>query len=286
MGKKEKFEFRMDEMSGDHEIYKGVFETTMGIMSLITALYLLLIGNGIDPVAAVASFLSGLIPTSTQVITAVLEGGMEIVGFFGIQSMVYTAVLRHTETEWAKSNKEMLLQGKWLHIHDKDNVRIGVVDIEQNFTQLKVKAFNINPLSPSISNKGRTKWSYITCKLYPRELTGIEFFGSYAARKADGTINQGIHIFHTMDVSSETGIPMYLNGNFCDSFRVSEREVDDISDRKGEIHLFRMTPALEEIIYNCNGVDYVRLGSILKESGLEDEPFYQMLSRVVAKYTK
>lgn len=286
MEKREKFEFRMDSMSGDHEIYKGVFETTMGIMSLITALYLLLIGNGIDPVSAIAGFLSGLIPASTQVITAVLEAVMEIAGFFGIQSMVYGAVMRHTETEWAKNNKEMLLQGKWLHIHDKDNVRIGVVDIDQNFTQLKVKAFNINPLDPKISDKGRTKWSYITSKLYPRELTGIEFFGSYAARKADGTINQGVHIFHTMDVSSETGIPMYLNGHFCDSFRVSEQVVDDINNRKGEIHLFRMTPALEDLIFIENGVDYARLGNILKETSLEDEPFYRMLSKVVAKHTK
>lgn len=285
MRKKEKFEFRMDEMSGDHEIYKGVFETTMGIMSLITALYLLLIGNGIDPVAAAAGFLSGLIPASTQVITAVIEAIMEIAGFFGIQSMVYRAVLRHTENKWAAEHREMLLQGKWLHIHDKDNVRIGVVDIDQNFTQLKVKGFNINPLDPKISDKGRTKWSYITCKLYPRALTGIEFFGSYAARKANGTINQGVHIFHTMDVSSETGMPMYLNGNFCDSFRVGEQTVDDINDRKGEIHLFRMTPALEKIIFTGSGIDYARLGNILHEEELEDEPFHQMLSKIVAKYT-
>lgn len=285
MGKKEKFTFHMDEMSGDHEIYKEVFETTMAVMSLITALYLLLVGNGIDPVSVVAAFLAGLIPTSTDVIAAVIEGGMEIAGFFGIQSMVYKAALKHKETEWAKGHKEQLLQGKWLHIHDKGNVRIGVVEIEQNFTQLKVKGFNINPLDPHVANKGRTNWSYITCKLYPRELTSIEFFGSYAARKSDGTINQGIHIFHTMDVSAETGLPVYLNGNFCDSFRVGESTVADINDRKGEIHLFRMTPALEEVIYNKKGINYECLGDILHQEGLEDEPFIQTLKRVVAKCT-
>lgn len=284
--KRERFCFEMDEMSGDHELYKEVFESTVAIMSTITALYLLFISNSIDPLAFAAQWLAGVFHFSSDIITAVLEGALELVSFFGVQTLVYTIQLRRAENRWAAANKELLLKGRWLHIHDKDNIRIGVVEIQQNFTQLKVKGFNVNPLNPQQDNPGRTKWSYVTCTLMPRDLTGIEFFGSYAARKADGTINQGIHIFHTLDTSSETGLPTYLNGNFCDSFRVGETTLSNIHDRKGEIHLFRMTPALEEIIFDNKGVNYKKLSEILSVKGLDDEPFIAMLNLIVANHKK
>lgn len=281
--------FRMDEVPGDHEIYMEVFTKTIGVMSTITVLYLLFVSNSIDPINLFATFLSQFVPSSTEVITLIIESVTEVLAFFGVQTLVYKYELHRAELKWEKKNKDLMLKGKWLHIHDKDPIRIGIVEFKQNFSTLQVKGFNIGINDSAVNGIDRTTWSYLACELLPRDLTGIEVFGSYVSRKSDGTINQGIHIFHTLDVSSETGLPVYLNGNFCDSFRVDETDVESISleKRKGDIHMFRLTPALEKVIYNRNGIDYGALSTILMQENKEElanEPFIQMLKKIYEKH--
>lgn len=285
---KDFFSAKMDNVPGDHSIYKEVFSTSAKIISLGVALDLILTNNGFDLSQLLINGIIGLLPLPTEIIRAAVEMLLEVGGFFIGSSIVYEQVLRHRQRVWIKNNKQLMLRGKWLHIHEKGNVRTGIVTIKQRFTTLDVKGFNVNPLAPGVGNVGRTKWSYMACRLFPTEMTGIEFFGTYAARRHGGQVKQGIHIFDTMQLDEETGMPVYLHGSFSDAFKISNEKVDDINDGKGDIYLFRMTPALDAFLKK-NNIDDYNLRHILELSKkeeyahLKDEPFIITLNEVIER---
>lgn len=285
---KEFISYKMDNIPGDHKIYKEVFSTSAKIISLLVALDLILTNNGFDLSKLLIDWITGLLPLPTAVIRAAVEMLLETGGFFVGSIIVYDLVLRHRQRVWIKNNQNLMLRGKWLHIHEKGNVRIGVVTIKQSFTTLDVKGFNVNPLAQGVGNVGRTKWSYMACRLFPAEMTGIEFFGTYAARRHGGQVKQGIHIFDTMQLDAETGIPVYLHGSFSDAFKISNEKVDDINDGKGDIYLFRITPALDAFLKK-NNIDDYNLRHILeltkKEeyAHLQEEPYLITLNEVIQR---
>lgn len=282
------FSYKMDNMPGDHKIYKEVFSTSAKIISLGVALDLILTSNGFDLSKILIDMITGLLPLPTAVIQAAVEMILETGGFFVGSIIVYDLVLRYRQQVWIRDNQNLMLRGKWLHIHEKDNVRIGVVTIKQSFTTLDVNGFNVNPLAIGAKNVGKTKWTYMACRLFPTEMTGIEFFGTYAARRHGGQVKQGIHIFDTMQIDEDTGRPVYLHGSFSDAFKISNEKVDDINDGKGDIYLFRMTPALETFLKK-NNIDDHNLRHILELSKkeefahLQDEPFIITLNEVIKR---
>lgn len=278
--------YKMDNIPGDHKIYKEVFSTSAKIISLCVALDLILTNNGFDLSKLLIGIIVGLLPLPTAVIQAAVEMLLETIGFFVGSVIIYDLVLRHRQRVWIRNNQNLMLRGKWLHIHEKDNVRIGVVTIKQSFTTLDVQGYNVNPLDAGVKTVGKTNWNYMACRLFPTEMTGIEFFGTYAARRHGGQVKQGIHIFDTMQCDPATGRPIYLHGSFSDAFKISNDQVDDINDGKGDIYLFRMTPVLEAFLKK-NSIDDYNLRHILELSQkeeyayLQEEPYLITLNEVI-----
>ena len=271
-----KLKFNAENIQDDYGIYKDIFMASSAIMILVMQLYVLCVANGWDPVSFAW--------VESRALSIILQIVTQVIGFAGINVFIFWCVFKIKERQWIKDNRQKMLQGRWLHIHDKDNVRIGVVTVHQRFSAVDVRAFNIAPKAPGISDSGRTKWEYLNARIYPPELSGIEFFGCYVSRKKDGTINQGVHIFDTVDVDAD-GYPTRMMGSFCDTFRVAEEKVMDIRDRKGQIVMYKMTPALEKAIYGSGGINYEALAAIADDPNCADEPFVQALRSVIDKYS-
>ncbi len=271
-----KLKFNADNIKDDYGIYKDIFIASSAFTILVIQIYVLCITNGLD--------LVNFSWIENRILSVIVQVLVQIIGFGVINVFIFWCAFKVKERAWIKANKQMMLQGRWLHIHDKDNVRIGVVTIHQRFSAVDVKAFNIAPKAPGISDSGRTKWEYLNARIYPPELSGIEFFGCYVSRKKNGTINQGVHIFDTVDVDAN-GYPVRMMGSFCDTFRVAEEKVEDIQDRKGQIAMYKMTPALEKIIYGAGGVNYEALAAIADNPSCADEPFVQALQEIIKKYS-
>ncbi len=271
-----KLKFNAQNIKDDYEIYKDIFMASSALMILVMQLYVLCVANGWDP----ASFAW----IENRALSIILQIVVQVIGFAGINVFIFWCVFKIKERAWICQNKHKMLQGQWLHIHDKDNVRIGIVTIHQRFSAVDVKAFNIAPKSDKIGDSGRTNWEYLNARIYPPELSGIEFFGCYVSRKKNGTINQGIHIFDTVDVDAN-GFPVRMTGSFCDTFRVAEEKVEDIQDRKGQITMYKITPALHKAIYGAGGIKYEALAAIADNQTCADEPFVQALQEVIHKHS-
>ena len=70
---------------------------------------------------------------------------------FGCGYAILFAIANFTYRQiWVRRNKSCYLAGRWYHIHTKDGnkdyIRTGTVDIEQNYFDLDVEASNFEPV--------------------------------------------------------------------------------------------------------------------------------------------
>lgn len=268
------WKFNSENIKDDYEIYKDIFIASSAIMIMVMQIYVLCISNGLD--------LVNFSWIENRVMSVVVQILVQMIGFGVINVFIFWIVFKIKEGKWIRANKQKMLQGQWLHIHDKDNVRIGIVTIHQRFSAVDVKAFNIAPKVNGIADSGRTNWEYLNARIYPPELSGIEFFGCYVSRKKNGTINQGIHVFDAVDVDA-SGFPVRMQGSFCDTFRIAEEKVTDIQDRKGHITMFKMTPTLRKVLYGVGGINYEVLADIVNHPECVNEPFVMTLRDILQK---
>ena len=124
---------------------------------------------------------------------------------------------------WVHNNRSCYLAGRWYHIHTKENnkdyIRTGVIDIEQNYYDLDVEANNFEPIryetdgeisiSTDPCNHNITYWRYNLAELSERG----EILSIYTSHKATGSTRsyKGIHHLHVIDYDSR-GYPSILDG--------------------------------------------------------------------------
>lgn len=264
-----------DNIENNDDIYRRIFIKSSSLMILMVQIYMIFLANGINP--ADFTFIKN------DVLRSVLQFSVQIIGFAIINLIIYTCFSQLEKRKWLKNNKHKWLNGEWLHIHDKKNIRIGTVTIEQNYYDIKVKGINMAPNVAELSGYKRTSWKYLSTRLYPPSLTGIEFFGCYAAKKATGEINQGIHIFDDI-ISNQSGYPIKLIGNFSDTFKLIDEKVSNINDKMGALYFFKMTPKIKSYIYDETGINYSKLENIIYEKELADEEYVKELKKVINSY--
>lgn len=183
--------------------------------------------------------------------------------FSGMYQFLRHMMINKKYSAWKKSPHEYNIEGSWLHIHDKGNVRIGVVDIKQDFNEIIVNAENIQPQT---SNERTTRWRYIGAEFTPDKNTDIKLMGCYFAQRNNHGSKQGIHLFR--EFHRENGIITRMSGEFGDALNIEVGHLPVTGeDQTGKIHLFRMTPELQQYL-NYESIDtyeHSKLKWILQE---------------------
>ena len=246
----------------DFEVYKRVFMISSSVMLILLQIFVILVSNGID----VANFPF----IKNSMIRVILQFSIQIVFFSLISVIVYHIVLKIEEALWINSHRAYWLQGIWLHIHEKPNVRVGVVDIKQKFYYLEVHGENIRPNLTRVTEIRRTNWDYIDTKF---DLTKhIEFVGNYTAMKYNSDDpNYGAHIFNNVDKDKD-GWPIAMYGKFGDIFKINLENIDK-TDKAGGIYFFKLNDKIKKYIESDNRIDYMKLSNILSIDELKDEPY-------------
>ena len=187
---------------------------------------------------------------------------------------------------WKKIHSEVYYEGMWLHIHEKDPVRIGTVKITQNFYDLSAEAVNVgvNCKEDEISDT-KTNWSYYNAIVDPGGKEGrkgdVRIAGCYIAHKKGSNIyNHGIHLFD--DDDPDNGTPYLLKGKFSDVLSLEGVE-KNISNKTGKIYLIKMSPAIADYICINGRIDFVKLSNIMEEKSLQDELYISMLKTSLKK---
>lgn len=258
-----------------NDILKQIFISSSAIMLIVLQLYLLLISNGVDLINF--SFLG-----SNSKESIFWRFVFQIIGFSVINIVIYWLVFVIVKFSWLMKNKDKIIQGMWLSIHDKDNVRIGIVNIEQSFLDITVEGFNISPNDPSIPDKGKTEWNYITATMNPEGLGRTKLFGCFTSQRPDRTTNQGIHTFNTL--SYKNGYPVKMNGIFLNTLTFSDNDVTDVKDQKGYITLYKLSPKMEHDLCNEYGIDEEKLANLINNPDFADEPFVVDLKKIIKQH--
>lgn len=241
----------------DHK--KQIALTTTGLLLLFMDAYMALLSN-----SGLYNFF-GFIQNELARNTAVWIVQYLFMGFSA--AAVYAAVAFVYTWTWRIKNKKIWYDGLWLHIHDKGNVRIGVVAIEQNFYDLQISGTNVSVNTDATEIK-KTAWYYIGSMIEPSGAMQDELVGCYMANRTGEKNKYGVHIFDRVERSA--GKPEHISGEFGDILRDVDNTSFEISDKMGRIHMYRMPKCIRDYI-KCKGhdeknFDYGRLSNILQLS--------------------
>lgn len=148
--------------------------------------------------------------------------GISFTAVYFVVKLVYMLV-------WRLLHKNIWYAGTWVHVHDKENVRTGVVEIKQNFYNLDVTATNIDPLN---DRNTITKWRYIGDEILE---SGNSLIGCYVAVRNEQQTKYGFHIFNNISGKS----PNRMEGKFGDVL-ISNEDVINNADKMGDLYLFKL----------------------------------------------
>ena len=241
----------------DHK--KQIALTTTGLLLLFMDAYMALLSN--SGLYDFFAFIQNELARNTAVwIVQYLFMGFSAAAVYAVVAFVYTWT-------WRLKNKKIWYDGLWLHIHDKGNVRIGVVAIEQNFYDLQISGTNVSVNTDTTEIK-KTAWYYIGSMIEPSGAMQDELVGCYMANRAGEKNKYGVHIFDRVERSA--GMPEHICGEFGDILRDVNNTSFEVSDKMGKIHMYRMPKSIRDYI-KCKGhdeknFDYGRLSNILQLS--------------------
>lgn len=241
----------------DHK--KNIALTTIALLLFFVDAYMALISNsGLD---AFFGFIQNQLARDAAVwIVQYLFMAFSATVVYGAVACVYTWT-------WRIKNRKIWYDGLWLHIHDKGNVRIGVVSIRQNFSELEISGTNVSVGTDTTEFK-KTAWYYIGSMIEPGGAMQDELVGCYMANRAGEKNKYGVHIFDRIERAD--GKPEHICGEFGDILRDVDNAAFEISDKMGKIHMYRMPKCISDYI-KCKGhdeknFDYGRLSNILQLS--------------------
>ena len=198
--------------------------------------------------------------------------------------MYYFVRFVHDRFFWIPKNKDKMLQGEWMHIHDKDSVRVGVVKIRQYYLDYEVSAENLHPGLAKVDDKPKTIWNYIGSELNPVGDTGIKFIGCYIAKRLgnQNSYKQGIHVFESVELDKKH-YPKMLKGTQGDTIEPGKKSQEKITDKAGSIYFYRMTPALKKAITKNGEFDDLAISNIADDPTVQDQEYVIQLKKILAK---
>ncbi|MBE6590607.1 MAG: hypothetical protein E7646_01030 [Ruminococcaceae bacterium] len=273
----------------DHK--KIITGLAIGAVLTMVEVYLSNISGGKSALLWLADLIFGSI-RDEGVINLILT--VEEIAFLGLSyGVIYYLIYFPYKLIWKLKNKEHYLKGAWLHIHDKEDPKIGVVDIDQEFYDLSVSAKNIRPGSRN-HTENQTTWYYIAADFEPEGSMEDKLVGCYLAHR-DGERNKyGVHLFKDVK-KNEKGYVNHLEGNFGDTFRNEDIRNANGIDRTGKLYLFKMPDCIKKYIEykNSDSFNKVKLSCIIddvnslddtaKAEEIKNTDFYKTLKKVIQK---
>ena len=121
----------------------------------------------------------------------------------------------------------------------KKEIRVGTVEIRQNFNTINAKGHNIRPkTAESETPPKETTWFYTLCKVVDDD-SARDFIGCYQASNiSQQTTKDGIHVMQIIGCDSKTGFANRMVGVFRDTVRISPDSVVDIGNQAGQLYFF------------------------------------------------
>lgn len=268
--------FKMDKISKNEDIYKNIFITVSGVFLALVQIYLILIFNGFD--------LFGFSMIENAIIRIFCQVLIQIIIFSILYIILYNIVYRAKTALWIKHNKDLWVQGIWLHIHIKNNIRIGFVDIKQNFYEVIAKGHNIDPISAE-DEEHITNWSYLMGQVANNK-TARDFIGYYKAHKQDKDIsNDGMHALTVIEKND--GFPCIMRGNFYDTFKITDDSIDRIlaNEHSGLLLFFKPSKRCLEFLNAENSI-LENLRKLPNEPRFANEEYVKELNKIMKAYVQ
>lgn len=222
--------FKMDKINNNYNIYSKVFFTASSIFLIFIQTYITLVTNQID--------IFGFLTLDDSITGIFCKIFIEIIIFGILDLLIFNIVHYLMGVIWIKSHKDIWVQGLWLHIHVKNNIRVGYVNIKQDFYEINAQGENISPISED-NGDYITSWSYSMGRVAD-DNTVRDFIGYYKAHKQQrGISNDGMHAL-TIE-RDMNNIPCVMRGNFFDTFKITDMSIDRITaeEHSGTLTLFR-----------------------------------------------
>ena len=170
----------------------------------------------------------------------------------GIFTVILWLVRIWKRGRWITENHSMWLQGKWLHIHEKNNntVRVGYVDILQNYDGISADCRNYDV--EDIKNEDKvTNWHYINAQVNKDGDKSFMLQGFYSATKSEtGERNSGMHTLSI--INNGENPPIEMAGYFGDVNTLVKDTAASSRDNYlscGRIRMYRMTKEQEENLF-------------------------------------
>ena len=180
---------------------------------------------------------------------------------------------------WKRKYRAYYLKGTWLHIHEKTDTKIGVVQVDQDFFEVKFSATNMRP-GKQVADSVVTKWYYLATEFEPNSSAHDKFVGCYLANRSGDRNKYGVHIFTKIECDR---YPTKLVGSFGDTLRPEDPGIKNINaqDRTGRVYLFKMPRCIKEYISfkNIDSFDRGKLGEIL-DQGKDFQPKKTLWERI------
>lgn len=267
---------KMDDIGATNQHYKAISNIAMTLTLALLQAYLMLIFSGID--------LVNFSMISNDVIRYVVQVFVQLVAFVVIYSAVYAAVKAVYCSRWIGSHKDIWVQGLWLHIHMKNGVRIGTVEIKQNFYTIKAEGHNICPKDKAgkLPQKKDTTWNYTLSKVAD-DASARDFIGCYTANELGSqTKKDGIHVLKIL-TPAKGHFPSQMAGCFRDTCKISEQGITNVGDHAGELFLFKLSPAMQHRLCDENGFRYDLLARLHEDEQFKDEPYIIKLQECIEK---
>lgn len=257
----------MSNISSTSIEHQAISKKTATYFMMAVTFYMMFSSSGWDPLTAFCNMITASIPNTfaqilTQVITTVLTSGLLYV-------IIYERVQANHIGKWKKQHKDHWIKGTWLHVHDKPNVRIGDVIIDQDFFTLAVDGHNVCVpqirLFEEITKEklDEADWKYSMAKLVSQNNNEYQLTGYYDNSHGKGHSKDGMHL---LDITKVSGYPIFMHGTFGD---VVTEDKQEIKNSVGQLRLYRLEetcPYYQRIMNpKTDRVDYKRLVLLVNE---------------------
>lgn len=240
----------MDNIGYTNLHYKSIYNISLGIMLVLLQAYLMLIFSGMD----VFNFEHA----KTDAGRYVMQIFVQLIFFSFSYIAVYFIVKQVYVMRWISAHKNIWLKGTWLHIHvkkDKKEIRIGFVDISQNFYTIKAHGVNMYPECCGSECQRETSWNYVLGKIFEDDYKR-DFIGVYEAEDVFNHIpKNGIHSLK-IEIGGK-GYPNMMIGKFGDAVKL-DGHTDNLNCDAGQLYLFKPSEACKKYldISNRNNLIY------------------------------
>lgn len=264
----------MDKIGATSKESKRINNISVSIFLFLLEIYILIVINFVD-IFNYSMINNFFVQIVFQAITHLIVFTLSFTIVYNVTKGIYSKI-------WIRKNKKIWIKGIWLHIHVKDEIRIGTVKFKQNFHTIEADGHNIYPYGLGYDTWRETKWYYLFGKISDGNIRFTDLLGFYRAGHA-GNQNEkdGIHSLELND--PKTGkLTASMQGIFKDTVKEGDVVIDD---KRGDLFFFRADDEVLNFLRkgDSGSIDYERLSKLHLQEQFQNEPYVKQLKKSINK---